>query len=1027
MIGIFFALPVMGQDPCIAPDNGSGTVDLPANCPYIAPFGPMYIIEGFPPGSTVELDPILLNYYNIVRTPGGSLGGEIQEFDASLDLTVTGTGDLSGFNRHIVVPVSLEVHTAPRNPGDPVQTMPALIWNLYGQLFGDPDFCEFIVRGGMVYGLPSTGQVTLTDLGDGTFEVDSFFDVNYQIQFEGCPDSYYLGDYSGTTTASVLLKQGAGEIPATGACCESDGSCLVTTDLYCQIVGGTYYGDGTECLGDGDGDGYDDLCFPQGTCLAPDNETGTVDLPVDCNFTAPYEPMRIIEGLPPNTTIELEPILMDFFCDEYTSCSMSLPEEGCESPGGSLDGHYHCFESTLDLTVTGTGEFEGFSRHLAVPMTCEVHTGPRNPGDPEQAFSAVMFRFDGQLFGDPDFCELIITGGNVHGLESPGQMALTDIGGGLYNVDSFFDITYQIQYEGCPDSYYLADYSGTTTATVRMKQGSDEGSVTGACCMADGSCLEASESYCQFLGGVYFGNDSVCSGDDDGDGYDDLCVEPGSCLAPDNETGTVDLPADCPYTAPFGPMYIIEGFPPDSYLELDPILMNYVNIVRTPGGSLGGEIQEFDASLDLTVTGYGELSGFNRHIVVPVSLEVHTAPRNPGDPVQEIPAVIWSLDGQLFGDPDFCELIARGGMVYDLSGPGQVILTDLGNGTFDVDSFFDVSYQIQFEGCPDSYYLGDYSGVTTSSVLLKQGLGEIPAIGACCKPDGSCLVSTELYCQSVSGDYFGDDTQCSGDVDGDGYDDLCFPQGTCMAPDNGTGTVDLPAECRFTAPLEPMYIIEGFPPGTTIELEPILMNFVCDEFTTCSMSMPPEGCESAGGSLDGHYHCFESTLDLTVTGTGELAGFSRHLAVPMNCEVHTGPRNPGDPVQTFPTVMFRFDGQLFGDPDFCEFIITGGNDHGLPSPGMMMLTDLGNGLYNIDSFFDITYQIQFAGCPDSYYLADYSGTTTASVRLKQGSGEIQVSIPTLSEWGMLIMGLFLLAIGTVAVVRRRSVAPSKAT
>jgi hypothetical protein len=34
-------------------------------------------------------------------------------------------------------------------------------------------------------------------------------------------------------------------------------------------------------------------------------------------------------------------------------------------------------------------------------------------------------------------------------------------------------------------------------------------------------------------------------------------------------------------------------------------------------------------------------------------------------------------------------------------------------------------------------------------------------------------------------------------------------------------------------------------------------------------------------------------------------------------------------------------------------------------------------------------------------------------------------VPTLSEWGMLIMGLLLLTIATVAVVRRRKAALSK--
>ena len=38
----------------------------------------------------------------------------------------------------------------------------------------------------------------------------------------------------------------------------------------------------------------------------------------------------------------------------------------------------------------------------------------------------------------------------------------------------------------------------------------------------------------------------------------------------------------------------------------------------------------------------------------------------------------------------------------------------------------------------------------------------------------------------------------------------------------------------------------------------------------------------------------------------------------------------------------------------------------------------------------------------------------------------QQDIPTLSEWGMLIMELLIMAVGTVALVRRRKVAISKA-
>ena len=76
---------------CLAQDNGSGTVDLPAQCEYTGNGQKMYIISGLPAGTQIDIDPVLSSYSGIVRTPGGSLGGES---------TAVQRADEDGVDRH---------------------------------------------------------------------------------------------------------------------------------------------------------------------------------------------------------------------------------------------------------------------------------------------------------------------------------------------------------------------------------------------------------------------------------------------------------------------------------------------------------------------------------------------------------------------------------------------------------------------------------------------------------------------------------------------------------------------------------------------------------------------------------------------------------------------------------------------------------------------------------------------------------------------------------------------------------------
>ena len=487
---------VLAGEACVVPDNGTGTITLPPmGCEYPSPEEVYQIIEGLPPGTTIELDGPLTDFIccgdecvncsaslgpGVCETPGGTLGGNVHCFEATLDLDVTGTGELAGFNRHIAIPVSCEVHTGPRTPGDPVQTFPADMFRLQGELFGDPDFCTFRITGGTDYGLSGPGQTTLTELPSGDFAVDSFFDITYQIEFEGCPGSV-LAEMAGTTTATIRIETGFvlpceptndGSACKKPTCINPVGSECLPVCLRFDPATGLSLVEECDCI---DPDSCRVSAWPVGgeTCIVPDNGSGTITMPpMGCEYPSPEEVYQIIEGLPPGTTIELDGPLTDFICcgDECVNCSASLGPGVCETPGGTLGGNVHCFEATLDLDVTGTGELAGFNRHIAIPVSCEVHTGPRTPGDPVQTFPADMFRLQGELFGDPDFCTFRITGGTDYGLPGPGQTTLTKLPGGDFAVDSFFDVMYQIEFEGCPDSQ-LADYAGTTTATIRIQAG----------------------------------------------------------------------------------------------------------------------------------------------------------------------------------------------------------------------------------------------------------------------------------------------------------------------------------------------------------------------------------------------------------------------------------------------------------------------------------------------------------------------------------------------------------------------------
>lgn len=568
---------------CTATDNGAGTVDLPAPCEYLAPGGAMYIIDGLPAGTQLECEPRMCCYFNVVEVPGGSLGGDVQTFDGELSLMMTGTGSLS-YVRSVTLSLQAETHSAPRTPGLSVQSF-ATDWRMLQSqiLLGDPDFDLLRITAGTAFGMPSPGHTTLRNMGGGNWAVESFFDIEYRIDFVGAPGGPFAG-MSGSTTGTIRMSQGGNmwrpgdrhkmhfpqlpdvsgwdvratrpvvlgddwrcsetgwvkdihfwgswqrglqgqilgfnikifsDVPAGPVLFSHPGDLLWERDIstfncavFSPLTPEGWYEPNTGFFVHPDHNEYfqyditlaqidwfqqtlgtiywlcieakiedtlttkwgwksslehfnDDAVWAVSTatgvpCLEIDNGSGTVDLPALCSYVS-SDMMHIINGLPPGSTIESRPDLGNFF-------------GVTRAPGGSLGGEVQQGNALLMLNMIGTGGLAGYNRIINMPTTFETHSAPRTPGTSPQSFDADMFTLQGQIVGDPDFDLLRITAGTGFGMPSPGHTTLIIAGGGNWNVESFFDITYRIDFVGRPGGPFTG-MSGSTTATIRMQQG----------------------------------------------------------------------------------------------------------------------------------------------------------------------------------------------------------------------------------------------------------------------------------------------------------------------------------------------------------------------------------------------------------------------------------------------------------------------------------------------------------------------------------------------------------------------------
>ena len=168
-------------------------------------------------------------------------------------------------------------------------------------------------------------------------------------------------------------------------------------------------------------------------CLVPDIG-GTAQVPPACPAGYVDGQSFRLNGLPPGIPITGKLSILNI-------------QNVVEGPGGGLGGTTQTWDATVRLRLVGDPTFP-YDRVFMIPVSCSSDAAPRMVAGPIQSFQMDLTGLLGQLPpGDPDFDLLRVSAGSGFGLPSPGHTTLTKAGT-MWAVDSFFDITYRIDYIG---------------------------------------------------------------------------------------------------------------------------------------------------------------------------------------------------------------------------------------------------------------------------------------------------------------------------------------------------------------------------------------------------------------------------------------------------------------------------------------------------------------------------------------------------------------------------------------------------
>lgn len=194
---------IAGAGACVTAKAPGGSILPPIDCNYISPAKVHQLLEDPNKPNSVKLQ-LHINHRRFLCmkprlngpckiTKGGPLGGQLEEFDSTLVIDITGVDEFKDYKRTLALDAYTITATSQIDPKADYQVIENQMVHIEATLTDDVDFNYLRIVAGTDNGLESSGRTTITRVGEDLYQADSEFEIEYAIDVEASEDGPLRG------------------------------------------------------------------------------------------------------------------------------------------------------------------------------------------------------------------------------------------------------------------------------------------------------------------------------------------------------------------------------------------------------------------------------------------------------------------------------------------------------------------------------------------------------------------------------------------------------------------------------------------------------------------------------------------------------------------------------------------------------------------------------------------------------------------------------------------------------------------